>query len=130
MIEMRAFVTCDRCNKQIAEMHDIEDMNEVHQRLSDTDYCVSEDGDDVCGACWKEHDAKFQAVERDGTKQCGARQVPDGWSLECTRTIGHEGAHVAHGEGDRIIGSWGWTIPAKPSPAPSEALTAAQGKDK
>lgn len=56
MLEMRARLICDRCHKEICEMDNIEDELEARGRLVDgppSGYCESEDGDDVCGACWE-----------------------------------------------------------------------------
>lgn len=65
-----------------------------------------------------------ETSEPDESKQCGARQSPDGWALECTRTAGHQkGLHIAHGTAGEVIGAWTWTIPAFPKSAalsPSE----------
>jgi hypothetical protein len=59
-------------------------------------------------------EARFSAnrIEPDDANQCGAKQVPDGWSLECTRTRGHEGPHTAHGSDGGVLAIWHWTIPA------------------
>lgn len=58
MIELRAFVTCDRCQKQFAEMHDLDGIDEVYQRLEEIEHSQDEDGNDVCAACWEKFDAK------------------------------------------------------------------------
>ena len=53
-------------------------------------------------------------MEPDEAKQCGAKQAPDSWSLECTRHmshIGHDSLHIAHGSDGHVIGTWTHNIP-------------------
>lgn len=56
--------------------------------------------------------------ECDQPQQCGAKQVPDGWSYECTRRRGHVGLHVAHGFDGKLLCSWLWKTDAEVSQAP------------
>jgi hypothetical protein len=51
MIEMLARVSCDRCGRLI-EMENVGDMNDVYRRMAETDWCDSDDGENVCDRCW------------------------------------------------------------------------------
>jgi len=57
MIELRAVLTCDRCGVEVV-MANVDDMNEVNQRLAQSEWCDSDGGELVCPECWERWDAK------------------------------------------------------------------------
>jgi len=64
MLDLTAILVCDRCNKTILQMENVDDADEARQRLRDTDWgCESEDGDDVCAACWAKWDTEHPAAD-------------------------------------------------------------------
>ncbi len=60
MFELRGTLTCDRCNTATIEMVDLSDEADARSRLSDGEsgWCESEDGEDVCPACWAKWEAR------------------------------------------------------------------------
>lgn len=64
MIQLNAQLICDRCNKTVRDMLDVEDIEDARKRLTDTDWgCDSENGDDVCAECWQKWDAEHSAKD-------------------------------------------------------------------
>lgn len=68
MIELHAYLRCERCGKTILQMNDVQDMAEAERRRDDNrvGWCEDESGDEVCEDCWKKWDAEHpaQALER------------------------------------------------------------------
>lgn len=77
-IYFRALIVCDRCDAEL-HMDDVDTESEVERRLrnGESKWADDEDGNNVCGDCWAQWDAKH-AVGLPRAVNAGATQSGQG----------------------------------------------------
>lgn len=69
MLDLTAVLVCDRCNKTILQIENVDNEDEARQRLVDTDWgCESDNGDDVCAECWAKWDEQQRVAAMNVTR--------------------------------------------------------------